>query len=180
MVTEIRKQNKLMDSMLAGSDPRNILLTMYHDAMSSSRKNEWLAAINEELKSMDEEKVFKVVDLKYALSLVPHESILSTKWVFGKKPELYKERLVARGFKPIHGINYEEKFAPKPTFNALKVLFSTALLKQWQVKTFDVKVTFLHSMIDEPVFLWCPQGLNIPKFKVLELRKAIYGTKKAG
>ncbi|MBW0483648.1 hypothetical protein O181_023363 [Austropuccinia psidii MF-1] len=147
--------------------------------MSSPEKTEWIGAIKEELKSMDEEQVFDIVDLRYALSIVPHESILSTKWVFVKKPEHYKARLVARGFKQIHGINYDETFAPTPTFNVLQLLFSTALLKQWPVKTFDVKVAFLHSVIDKPVFVWCPQGMNIPKFKVLALKKALYRTKQA-
>ncbi|MBW0553306.1 hypothetical protein O181_093021 [Austropuccinia psidii MF-1] len=149
----------------------------YCDVISSTEKNEWLGAIKEELKRMDEGKVFDIVDLRYALSIVPHESILSTKWVFVKKPENYKARLVARGFKQIHGINYEETFAPTPTFNALRLLFSTALLKEWPIKIFDVKVAFLHSVIDKPVFLWCPQGMNIPKFKVLALRKALYWMK---
>ncbi|MBW0478110.1 hypothetical protein O181_017825 [Austropuccinia psidii MF-1] len=128
---------------------------------------------------MDEEGVFKLIDLKHALSIVPHDSILSTQWVFVKKPERYKARLVARGFKQIHGINYDETFAPTPTFNALRLLFLTALLNKWPVKMFDIKVAFLHSMIDKPVFLWCPQGLKIPKFKVLALKKALYGTKQA-
>ncbi|MBW0538221.1 hypothetical protein O181_077936, partial [Austropuccinia psidii MF-1] len=179
MINEIKKQDELTHSMTKGSDPANILPTTYRAVMSSPEKNEWLGAIEEELKSMNEEQVFDIVDLKYALSVVPHESILSTKWVFVKKPERYKARLVARGFKQIHGINYDETFAPTPTFNALRLLFSTALLKQWPVKTFDVKVAFLHSVIDKPVFLWCPQGMNIPKFKVLALKKALYGTKQA-
>ncbi|MBW0535808.1 hypothetical protein O181_075523 [Austropuccinia psidii MF-1] len=108
MVTEIQLQDKLIHSMTTTSDPDNILPTTYREAMSSSQKNELLTAIDEELKSMGEEGVFEVVDLKHALSVVPHDSILSSKWVFVKKPERYKARLVARGFKQIHGINYEE------------------------------------------------------------------------
>ncbi|MBW0461669.1 hypothetical protein O181_001384 [Austropuccinia psidii MF-1] len=179
MITEMKLQDTLIHSMTTASDPGNVLPTSYRDAMSSPEKSEWLEAINEELKSMNKEDVFEIIDLKHALSKVPHESILSTKWVFVKKPEHYKARLVARGFKQIHGINYDETFAPTPTFNALRLLFSTALLNKWPIKTFDVKVAFLHSMIDKPVFLWCPQGLNIPKFKVLALKKALYGTKQA-
>ncbi|MBW0476445.1 hypothetical protein O181_016160 [Austropuccinia psidii MF-1] len=165
--------------MTTESDPGNVLPTTYRDAMSSPEKSEWLGAINKDLNSMDEEGVFEIIHLKHALLIVPHDSILSTKWVFVKKPECYKARLVARGFKQIHGINYDETFAVTPTFNALRLLFSTALLNKWPVKTFDIKVAFLHSMIDIPVFIWCPQGLNIPKFKVLALKKVLYGTKQA-
>ncbi|MBW0538225.1 hypothetical protein O181_077940 [Austropuccinia psidii MF-1] len=119
MINEIKKQDELTDLMARGGAPENILLMTYRDVMSSQEKNEWLGAIREELKTMDEEQVFDIVDLWYKLSIVPHESILSTKWVFVKKPEHYKARLVARGFQQIHGINYDKTFAPTPTFNAL-------------------------------------------------------------
>ncbi|MBW0493487.1 hypothetical protein O181_033202 [Austropuccinia psidii MF-1] len=125
------------------------------------------------------EEVFSSVPLKDALQEVPRESILSTRWIFTKKPERFKARLVARGFRQIHGINYDETFAPTPTFNSLRLLFSTACMKGWNVKTFDVKVAFLHSLIDKPVYTWPPMGLNRPKYSVLKLNKALYGTKQA-
>ncbi|MBW0582993.1 hypothetical protein O181_122708 [Austropuccinia psidii MF-1] len=34
-------------------------------------------------------------------------------------------------------------------------------------------------MIDMPVFIWPPQGMNIEKGKLLRLKKALYGTKQA-
>ncbi|MBW0478886.1 hypothetical protein O181_018601 [Austropuccinia psidii MF-1] len=128
---------------------------------------------------MKTEEVFVTVPLKDALKEVPHESILGTRWIFTKKPERFKARLVARGFRQIHGINYDETFAPTPTFNSLRLLFSTACLKKWSIRTFDVKVAFLHSLIDKPVYIWPPMGMNVPKFSVLKLNKALYGTKQA-
>ncbi|MBW0576385.1 hypothetical protein O181_116100, partial [Austropuccinia psidii MF-1] len=128
---------------------------------------------------MKEEEVFIMKNLKDALKEVPCESILSTKWVFVRKPERFKARLVARGFRQIHGIYYEETFAPTPTFGALRLLFSIATTNNWPIKTFDVKVAFLHSIIDKPVYVWPPQGMNIPKHHVLKLHKALYGTKQA-
>ncbi|MBW0484572.1 hypothetical protein O181_024287 [Austropuccinia psidii MF-1] len=71
------------------------------------------------------------------------------------------------------------EFAPTPTLNALRLLFSTACLHKLPIKTFDVKVAFLHSLIDKPVFIWNPQGMTNEIFKVLKLKKALYGTKQA-
>ncbi|MBW0544541.1 hypothetical protein O181_084256 [Austropuccinia psidii MF-1] len=151
----------------------------YCEAMISDNKDFWAQAINEEIDSMRTENVFVPVDLHEALKEIPHESILSTKWVFTKKPERFKARLVARGFRQIRGINYDETFAPTPTFNSLRLLFSTACLHNWSIRTFDVKVAFLHSLIDKPVYIWPPMGFDVPKFKVLKLNKALYGTKQA-
>ncbi|MBW0495205.1 hypothetical protein O181_034920 [Austropuccinia psidii MF-1] len=128
---------------------------------------------------MKTKDVFRPVDLKDALKEVPHESILGTRWIFTKKPERFKARLVARGFRQIHGINYDETFAPTPTFSSLRLLFSTACLKNWNIRTFDVKVAFLHSLIDKLVYLWPPMGMEVPKFSVLKLNKALYGMKQA-
>ncbi|MBW0511957.1 hypothetical protein O181_051672 [Austropuccinia psidii MF-1] len=128
---------------------------------------------------MNDEKVFTIVSLKEALEVVPRESILSSKWVFVKKtkPEQYKARLVARGFRQIQGINFEETFAPTLNFNALQLLFLTAALMKWEIRTFGVKVAFLHSFIDKLVYMWPPQGFSVPKHHLIKLEKALYGTK---
>ncbi|MBW0547306.1 hypothetical protein O181_087021 [Austropuccinia psidii MF-1] len=179
------KQINLQDSFISELNSLNDLsLTMpstYKEAMTSPQAVLWKQAINDELNSMSEQNVFIETNLQDALKEVPRESILSTKWVFAKKgkPERFKGRLVARGFRQIHGINFEETFAPTPTFGALRMLFSIACRKKWALRTFDVKVAFLHSLIDKPVYIWPPNGLNVPKFHVLKLKKALYGTKQA-
>ncbi|MBW0539977.1 hypothetical protein O181_079692 [Austropuccinia psidii MF-1] len=144
--------------------------------MTSTNKTDWIGAINEEIGSMVTEKVFKPFHLHDALKEVPHDRILGMKWVFTKKPNRFKDRLVAHGFWQIQGINYDETFTPTPTFNSLHLLFSTSCLKNWRVRTFDMKVAFLHSIIDKLVYVWPPIGMNIPKNKVLKLNKALYGT----
>ncbi|MBW0506038.1 hypothetical protein O181_045753 [Austropuccinia psidii MF-1] len=179
MIDEIISQDKLITEISSATNLNVMLPTTYQEAIKLNERDEWIGAINDELESMLKEDVFETVELKRALAEVPHESILSTKWVFVKKPERYKARLVAQGFKQIQGINYNKTFSPTPTFNALKLLFLIACLKKWKVKTFDVKVAFLYSLIDKAVYVWNPQGMNNKKFSVLKLKKALYGTKQA-
>ncbi|MBW0506566.1 hypothetical protein O181_046281 [Austropuccinia psidii MF-1] len=179
MVNELNKQDQSAARLSDQSGLQISIQSTYCKVMMSGHKTLWTQAITQEIKSMQTEDVFIPVDLNDALKEVPHESILGTKWVFTKKPECFKARLVARGFCQIHGINYDETFAPIPTFNSLRLLFSTACLNNWSVRTFDVKVAFLHSLIDKPVYVWPPMGIDVPKFKVLKLNKALYGTKQA-
>ncbi|MBW0572720.1 hypothetical protein O181_112435 [Austropuccinia psidii MF-1] len=179
MIHEIQHQDDIVQTTNANSATDISIPSSYKEAMLSNNKSEWIQVINEELTSMKNEGVFEMVDLNDALKNVPHESILSMKWVFTKKPDCFKAQLVARGFSQIHGINYTDTFAPTPTFSSLFLLFSTACMKQWPIRTFDVKVAFLHSLIDKPVYLWPPTGIQVPKFKILKLRKALYGTKQA-
>ncbi|MBW0489543.1 hypothetical protein O181_029258 [Austropuccinia psidii MF-1] len=90
MIREINLQDKLIATLSKETDPAIMLPTTYCEAINSRDKDKWVGAIRDELKSMEEENVFEVVDLKQALAKVPHESILSTKWVFVKKPKRYK------------------------------------------------------------------------------------------
>ena len=63
----------------------------------------WAEAVNEELHSMDENKVWQVVDTP------PSSKLLKSKWVFRSKEDAdghlkrYKARLVAKGFLQKYG-----------------------------------------------------------------------------
>ncbi|MBW0481181.1 hypothetical protein O181_020896 [Austropuccinia psidii MF-1] len=144
-------------------------------------KELWEKAMNDEITSMVEEEVFELTDLSTVLQTQQVSNILSSKWVFAKKtaPLRYKACLVARGFRQTRGINFEETFALTLTFGALRLLLSMAISNNWAIKTFDMKVAFLHSIIDMPIFIWLPQGMAIGHGKVCKLKKALYGMKQA-
>ncbi|MBW0480340.1 hypothetical protein O181_020055 [Austropuccinia psidii MF-1] len=121
MIGQLNKQDSVISALNSSSDLTATLPTTYDEAMSSAQAKEWKKAMSEELNSMEEQQVFVASNINEALKETPRESILSTKWVFVKKasPERFKGWLVARGFRQIHGINFEETFAPTPTFGAL-------------------------------------------------------------
>ncbi|MBW0462605.1 hypothetical protein O181_002320 [Austropuccinia psidii MF-1] len=175
MMTEIETQDSLICSLNNSSDLCNIIPTSLKEISSSPDKLLWEQAMNEEILSMKEEDVFELTNLSTVLQTQKHSDILSSKWVFAKKnaPIQYMARLVARGFRQTKGINFEE------TFGALRLLLSLAISNKWSIKTFDVKVAFLHSLIDMPIFIWPPQGMAVERGKVLKLKKALYGTKQA-
>ncbi|MBW0536826.1 hypothetical protein O181_076541, partial [Austropuccinia psidii MF-1] len=116
MINELKKQDESISNLSNQSGLQISIPATYKEAIISTNKNDWVQAINEEINSIKTEDVFKPVSLKDVLKEVPHESILGTRWIFAKKPECFKARLVARGFRQIHGINYDETFAPIPTF----------------------------------------------------------------
>ncbi|MBW0538379.1 hypothetical protein O181_078094 [Austropuccinia psidii MF-1] len=181
MIKELEQQESFISTINHTHDLCNLIPTTYKEALSSNEKIQWQEAITEELSSMIQEEVFKNVLIKDALNEVPHNSILSTKWVFVKKckPKRYMARLVAQGFKQIHGINSDETFAPTPTPGALRLLFSISCTNNWPIWTFNFKVAFLHSLIDKPVYVRPPKGMVISKHTILKMRKALYGTKQA-
>ncbi|MBW0527998.1 hypothetical protein O181_067713 [Austropuccinia psidii MF-1] len=152
MIKTIEKQDRMINSINMIYNPVTAAPVDYKTAINSAEGDAWSTAIGEELASMDEQEVFELSDIRTALLNVPHESILSTKWVFTKKlkPIRFKARLVAR-----------------------------AMNKGWRIRTFDVKVAFINSPIDKPVYVWPPQGMKLPAHSVLKLNKALYRTKQA-
>ncbi|MBW0537601.1 hypothetical protein O181_077316 [Austropuccinia psidii MF-1] len=114
------------------NQPGDLIVADLMEAIISENKVEWIHAINEEIESLATEKAFTTFNLCDALKEVPNKSILRTKWVFTKKPEQFKARSVVHVFRQIHGINYNEMFAPIPMFNSLRLLFSTACFNRWR------------------------------------------------
>ncbi|KAL4323760.1 hypothetical protein GQ457_11G033020 [Hibiscus cannabinus] len=79
----------------------------------------WLEAMRSEMDSMLDNQVWTLVE--------PPEGIkpIGCKWVFKKKTDMdgnvhtYKGRLVAKGFRQIHGVDYDETFSPVALFKSI-------------------------------------------------------------
>ncbi|MBW0530116.1 hypothetical protein O181_069831 [Austropuccinia psidii MF-1] len=78
MILKIENQDTLIASLNTHSDSFTITPTTFEDVTVSLQKDHWVAAINDELKSMKDEDVFEVIDLKDALRNQKLSDILST------------------------------------------------------------------------------------------------------
>ena len=76
--------------------------------MVSPDSEAWLEAMRSELKSMDENQVWDLVDPP------PGVKAIGYKWVFKKKTDvdgnvqIHKAQLVAKGYGQVQGIDYDE------------------------------------------------------------------------
>jgi hypothetical protein len=57
---------------------------------------------------------------------------------------MYKNNLVEKGFRQIHGIDYDETFSPTPKKDSIRLALSIVASKGWEVHQLDVKNYFLH------------------------------------
>ncbi|MBW0540467.1 hypothetical protein O181_080182 [Austropuccinia psidii MF-1] len=180
MIQEVEAQDRSLEIMtltavLDGDSPRT-----YHEAMKTEDANKWKEAMEEELEAMSKMEVWEEV------SGHQHQHVLGTRWVFATKRNQenevtrHKARIVVQGHRQIRGLEFEETFAPTPTFTSLRCLFAVASALQWEVGTFDVTTAYLHSNIEESIYIKPPPGLQLKPGKVLALRKALYGLKQSG
>jgi histone deacetylase 1/2 len=147
-------------------------------ALQDSR---WKEAMQKEYDALLENKTW---------SLVPPskgKNIIDSKWVFKIKRrsdgsiERYKGRLVAKGYKQRHGIDYEDTFSLVVKIATVRLVLSIAMARGWSLTQLDVQNAFLHGVLEEEVYMRQPPGFedkSRPHF-VCKLNKAIYGLKQA-
>ncbi|KAK8559155.1 hypothetical protein V6N12_042437 [Hibiscus sabdariffa] len=151
----------------------------YQEAVASPDSEKWLEAMRSEMDSMSENQVWTLVE--------PPEGIkpIGCKWVFKKKTDMdgnvqtYKGRLVAKGFRQIHGVDYDETFSPVAMIKSIRILLAVAAFHDYEIWQMDVKTAFLNGKLEEDVYMTQSEGFVAPEDarKVCKLQRSIYGLK---
>ncbi|CAI7875547.1 unnamed protein product [Closterium sp. NIES-53] len=130
------------------------------EALESSDDEEWKKAMESELKSIEENGTWELVELSE-----------------GRKAIMSK--LVAKVYQQKEKVDYKELFAPvvKPT--TLRTLFVGDTIKGWVVKQMVEATVFLNDILEEQIFLAQPERFDDGTGSVFKLKKAFYGLKKS-
>ena len=76
------------------------------------------------------------------------------RWTYVLKADgRYKARLVTKGYTQVQGIDYEETFSPVARYESIRYLLAHAALLHWEIKAMDVKLAYLHGMLDEEIYM---------------------------
>ncbi|CAI7734896.1 unnamed protein product [Closterium sp. NIES-53] len=123
------------------------------EALESSDAEEWKKAMESELKSIEENGTWELVELPEG------RKAITSKWLFKIKSdadgniERYKSRLVAKGYQQKEKVDYKELFAPvvKPT--TLRTLLAGP--RQWYLKLRGIleEIGFTPSTADHSLFM---------------------------
>lgn len=157
-------------------EPKN-----FKEAIASLK---WTKAMDVELQAMELNRTWSVVELP------PGKNVVGCKWVFTIKylsdgtVERYKARLVAKGFTQQEGVDYFETFSPVAKLASVKLILGLTAKKGWILAQMDVTSAFLHSDLEEEIYMSLPQGYTpasgvLPPNAVCRLHKSIYGLKQA-
>ncbi|WKA05326.1 hypothetical protein VitviT2T_023300 [Vitis vinifera] len=142
----------------------------------------WKAAMNEEMKSLQKNETWELVECPPGKKPVGCPWIYTVKYKADGSIERFKARLVAKGYTQTYGIDYTETFAPVAKINTVRVLLSLAANLDWPLQQFDVKNVFLHGELSEEVYMNLPPGCMVSEKqcqKVCKLKKSLYGLKQS-
>lgn len=111
-------------------------------------------------------------------------NIVGCKWAFKLKPgsngNVFKARLVARGFSQREGVDFNETFAPVVRYDSIRTILSVAAIEDWEIMQFDVKTAFLNGDLYTTICMEVPKGVIVNNDNmVCRLKKSLYGLKQA-
>ena len=125
----------------------------YEEAISGEHKEKWFEAMQDEMKSLHENKTFELVKLPEG------KRALKNKWVFRIKHEehslqpRFKARLVVKGFNQRKGIDFDEIFSPVVKMTSIRTVLGLAASLDLEIEQMDVKTAFLHGDLEEKIFI---------------------------
>jgi transposase InsO family protein len=154
-----------------GADPSTL-----QEAVSGPHQLEWWAAIQKEYASLLEHGTWE----KVLREDVPaRDYVIGCKWVFKTKANgTRKARLVIKGYRQKHGIDYHETFAAVSRMDSVRCIVASAVLRGWKLHQFDAVTAILHGDVDSSIYMELPEGFEEPGY-VCRLRRSLYGLKQA-
>ncbi|RVW75990.1 Retrovirus-related Pol polyprotein from transposon RE1 [Vitis vinifera] len=159
--------------------PTIVIPNNVQEALADPR---WKAAMNEEMKSLQKNKTWELIECP------PRKKPIECRWIYTVKYkadvsiERFKARLVAKGYTQTYEIDYTETFALVAKINTVRVLLSLAANLDWSLQQFDVKNSFLHGELSKEVYMDLPPGCMVLEKqcqKVCKLKKSLYGLKQS-
>jgi hypothetical protein len=112
---------------------------------------DWDTTMNEEYHSF-----WDLVPLPKGRKLVRCKWVYKNKYASYGSVERHKDKLVAKGFSQVEGIDYNETFSLVAKINYIRLVLARVLSHKWEVHQMDVKFVFLHEDLQEEIYMEQP------------------------
>ena len=107
--------------------------------------------MKDELKSMEQNEVWDLVELPQGFKKVGCKLVFKIKRDSTCNIERHKARIVAKDFTQKNDIDYKEIFSPVSRKDSLRIIM--ALVSGVELHQMDVKTTFLNGNLEEEVYM---------------------------
>jgi len=125
----------------------------YTDAMFRPDRNDWHAAMLEEMGAVWANNTYKYDP--------------------AGRIEKHKARIVVKGFGQRYGLDFHETFSPTAKMKSVKVLLAIAAVKNYEAVHLDVSTAFLNGTLREEVFMDQPEGFEDGTDRICRLKRTL-------
>lgn len=179
--SKLQKPTRFDDFVMMANDIINGIITpeTYEEAVNSIQYEDWKQAMDNEMKSLEDNQTWELVNLPEGVKAIP------SKWVYRVKTnpdgsiDKYKARLVIKGFNQRYGIDYKETFSPVAKMTTIRSMLSIAAREGLHLMQFDVSTAFLYGELEEAIYMKQPDGYRDNTNRVCKLKRSLYGLKQA-
>ena len=125
----------------------------FRQTLKSSKSQEWIDAMNEEIKSMKDNDVWVLVPLPEGVKPIGCKWIFKTKKDSKGDVEIYKARLIGKGYTQKEGIDYKQTFSSVSSKDSFRTIMALVAHFDLELHQMDVKIAFLNGDIDETIYM---------------------------
>jgi hypothetical protein len=155
-----------------------------HEAMRGDHRDEFLAAMGEEIAALEAHKTWTIVrkeTMPGGSNLLPGTWALKTKRYPDGRMRKHKARFCVRGDKQIAGVDYFESYAPVASWATIRMVMNIAIQQNWATRHTDFSSAFVQAPLAEEVYVELPEMFRDEQDHgskdgvVLKLNKSLYG-----
>ena len=116
--------------------------------------------MHKELESLWKNKVYVEVERPAGKKVIGSKWVLRIKTDAARKIDKFKARVVAKGFRQIEGVDYDETFVPTVRFESIRSLIAMGVAEGWNFDQMDVSTAFLYADLEEETYVEVPYGIS--------------------
>jgi transposase InsO family protein len=174
-LTQREYANIAMVESVINAEPKQ-----YKDAIRSPDAAEWKVAMQEEIDSMNQLRVWSIISCPKGVTPIKGRWVFKNKLGDNNQLLRRKARFVAKGFLQVHGRDFFDTHSPVAKMKSIKLMLSLTAQRDLELQQLDFDTAFLNAPVKEDIYLEQPEGFHTGTANmVCKLNMAIYGLKQA-
>lgn len=136
--------------------------------------------MDQELEALERNHTWDLVSLPLEKKAIGSKCVYKIKQKPDGTVDRYKDRLVAKGYHQVHGVDYLDSFSLMAKIVTVRLLIALSTFRGWPLHQIDINNAFLHGYLHEDVYMLPPDGYTkAAAGQVCHLKRSIYGLKQA-
>jgi hypothetical protein len=127
--------------------------TLYEEAMRSPHSFKWCEAMEDEMRSMSANQVWKLEEISKGVKTVGCKWVYKIKRNFKGNIDRFKTRLMTKAFTQRERIDYNDAFSPVSSKNSFRIIMTLVTQYDLEFHQMNVKTTFLNGDLYKNVYM---------------------------